>query len=247
MGWLQILQVIVVQGVFFGVIIFFLRRIMLSSTDSAVKRLNSETEAVRAKQAELNRKIKEADEELTKRKKEAEDLTRKMKEEAEEVARTEREKMVKKAREEGEEIISKAQRTKDLIRTEIIKEMELKTIDFSAQILGTVFSEKSRKVLDAQLLADFLESLDKMNLTEVAVETDTAEMITAVEVDNAVKQHLADLLKEKLKSEIKVKNTVNSQILGGAILRFGSLAVDGSLQNMIKDASVALKQKTEGL
>ena len=47
--------------------IFFLKKILFDSTQGAVNRLNRETEAVRAKQAELNEKIKQANEELEER------------------------------------------------------------------------------------------------------------------------------------------------------------------------------------
>src|SRR3989338_6115864 len=131
MSGMLILQFLVLTAIVTGAIIFFLYKFLISSTDGAVRRLNAETETVRAKQAELNQKIKEAEEELAKRRKEADDLTKKMITEAEAKAHEERERMVKKAREEGEEIIAKAQNTKEKIRQEILKETELKTIDFS--------------------------------------------------------------------------------------------------------------------
>lgn len=228
-----------------GVIIFFLHRFLIFNTDGAVKRLNTETEAVRTKQSELSKKIKEADEELAKRKKEADDLVKKMRDEAEEVARSDREKMIKKAREDSEEIISKAQRTKDQIRAEIKKEMELKTVDFAVEILHTVLSEKARGALDKYLIEEFLENLEKMNMAEVSVEADTADVITAVAVDEAVKSKFAKVIKGKLNRDIKINATVVPAIAGGVILRFGSLAVDGSLQNIVREVGIALKKKTE--
>ena len=239
------MQFFILTAIVTGAIIFFLHRFLVASTDGAVKRLNSETETVRTKQGELNRKIKEADEELARRKKEADELTKKMTTEAEETARAERERMVKKAREEGEEIIAKAQRAKDQIRSEIVKEMELKTVDFAVRILNSVISTKARGSLDKQLIAEFMESLEKMDLNQVSVEVDTADVITAVPIDDAAKDKFAKLLKAKFNRDIKINNAVDPVIAGGAVLKFGSLAVDGSLQNMIREAGVAIKQEAE--
>ena len=241
-----IIQFLVLMVVVTGAIIFFLHRFLVANTDGAVKRLNTETEAVRAKQTELNKKIKEADEELAKRKKEAEDLTKKMREEAEETAKSEREKMIKKAREEGEEIIAKAQRTKDQIRLEIQKEMDLKTIDYAISILNSVLSENARGIIDAQLITEFMENLEKMDMNQVSVEVDAADIITAIPIDDAMKNKFAKILKTKLNRDIKINSSVDPLVAGGAILKFGSLALDGSLQNMIRDAGITMKQKAEG-
>ncbi|HOW36425.1 MAG TPA: F0F1 ATP synthase subunit delta [Candidatus Omnitrophota bacterium] len=246
MSGMMILQFLVLTFIVTGTIIFFLHRFLISSTDGAVRRLNTETEAVRAKQAELSRKIKEADEELAKRKKEAEDLTKKMLEEADTAARAEREKMIKKAREEGEEIISRAQGTRDKIRAEIQKEMTLKTIDFSAQILNSVLSDRARGTLNLYLVNEFIENLEKMDMAQVDKDVTTADITTAAEIDEATKQKLGKVIKGKLNRDITVNSTVDPAVTSGAVLRFGSLALDGSLQNMIREASEALKQKSEG-
>jgi len=245
MSGMLILQFFILTIVVTGAIIFFLHRFLVSSTDGAVKRLNTETETVRIKQSELNRKIKEVDEELARRKKEADELVKKMKTEAEESARAEREKMIKRAREEGEEIIAKAQRTRDQIRLEIQKEMELKTIDHCIEILNAVLTDKAKSVLDKQLISEFAENLEKINLDQVAVETDTADFITLTPLDEAAKGKFAKILKSKLNRDIKINSITDESIVGGIVLRFGSLALDGSLQNVLKDAATAIKQEVE--
>ena len=68
MNLMFFVQFIVLMFVVVGVIGFFLHKLLIGTTQGAVNRLNSETEATRAKQAELNQKIKEANEELEKRK-----------------------------------------------------------------------------------------------------------------------------------------------------------------------------------
>ena len=102
MNPLIIVQFLIVQTIFFGLIIFVLKKVLHDDTKGAVNRLNKETEEVRAKQAELNEKIKLANEELERRKKEADALVARMTDEATDNAKEEREKLVNKARQEGE-------------------------------------------------------------------------------------------------------------------------------------------------
>lgn len=245
MNAMLILQFIVLTAVVTGTIIFFLHRVLIASTDGAVKRLNTETEAVRTKRSELDRKIKEAEEELAKRKKEAEDLAKKMKEEAEEGARAEREKMVKKAREEGEEIIAKAQHTKDQLREEIRKELTLKIIDYSAQLLTAVLSGKTKGALNAELVDEFLVNLEKMDMSQVDADLNSADIVCASPLSVAAGDKLSKLLKSKLNRDIKINTAIDPNIVGGVVLRFGSLALDGSLQNSLLEAGEELKKKAE--
>ncbi len=245
MSFMLIIQFLFLTAVITGVIIFFLHRFLVSSTEGAVQRLNAETESVRKKQSELDQKIKEANEELERRKKEAEELTKKMRTEAEEGARAERDKMMKKARDDSEEIITRAQMTKDQIRAEIVKEMEIKTIDFAMKVLNSVLSDKAKGLLDKQLIEEFLENLTKMDINQVSVETDTADVITVSEVDNAIGDKVKKILKDKLKRDIKIKLSTDPALGGGVLLKFGSLAVDGSLQSILADKAIGLKQVTE--
>lgn len=245
MSGMMILQFLVLTAVVTGTIIFFLHRTLIASTDGAVKRLNTETETVRAKQKELNEKIKQADEELAKRKKEAEELSRKMMEDAENRAKEEREKIVGKARQEGEEIIAKAHGTRDKIVKALEKDMELKAVDYAAEILNAVLSERIRGILDKELINEFIENLQKVDMSKIGPDMNTIDIVTAQTVEEAMKVKLAEIVKAKLERDIKIQATTDPKVVGGVILKFGSLALDGSLQNFIKEKSIALKQKAE--
>ena len=240
-----ILQVFILQTLVFGLFIFLFKKILFDNAQGAVNRLNRETEAVRTKQSELNEKIKQANEELEKRKKEADTLVLKMKEEAEGKAREEREKLVNKARQESEEILAKAQRTKDEMRKVIQKEVEMKMVDFAAEILGTVIGEKGKKVLDDFLVIEFIEELKKIDMDMIGSDVVSAEIITALPLQDKSRQRLSQIIKEKLNRDIKIEAKVDPKVISGAVLRFGSLVLDGSLNNAMKEVGMTLKEKIE--
>ena len=245
MNWMMIVQFIVLMAVVVGVIIFILHRVLVGSTEGAVRRLNEEAEKTRKKQVELNLKIKEADEELAKRKAEADALAQKMIQEAEEKAKGEVEKLINKARVDGEEIISKAQGNKDKIRKEIEKEMEFKIINYSTKILSTILSEKAKGVLDRHLISEFIEGLEKVDMSKISSDITSAEIITTGALDDLTKEKIAKILKAKLKRDIKVNASSDLNLIAGMALRFGSLGLDGSLRNSIKELGVSLKQGVE--
>ncbi len=242
---LLILQFLILTAVVSGTIIFFLHRMLIASTDGAVRRLNSETEATRTKQKELNEKIKEADEELAKRKKEAAELAKKMMDEAENKAREEREKLVTKARQEGEEILAKAYGTRDKVRKDVEKEMEMKVIDFAVNILSSVLSERTRGVLEKELVQEFLEGLEKMDMSKIAADVKVLDIVTVNPATDEFKSKVAGIIKTKLQRDVSINATTDPNIVGGVVLKFGSLALDGSLQNFMREKAIAMKQKIE--
>ena len=154
------IKAIVLGMVFVSVGVFVIWKFSKDTIDKDLNRLNKETEAVRGKQTELNEKIKQASEELTKRRSEADALVLKMKEEAEGKAKEERDKLVNKARQEGEEIIVKANRTKDEIRKSLVKEFNMKTVEFTALIIAQVLSSKGKSAMDECLISEFIENLN---------------------------------------------------------------------------------------
>lgn len=245
MTGMMIVQFLVLTAVVSGVLIFILHRVLIASTDGAVHRLERETGEVRAKQAELNQKIKQAKEELERKREEAEALAARMIAEAEESAKAQREQILQKARQDSEEIIRKAQGTKEEIRQAVRQEMELKAVDYTVAVLNMVLSEQARGSLDERLISEFLEKLKNVDMTPVTPDVDTAEFVAARNPRGDLKESLQTLLKQKLGRQITVSVQVDPGIVGGGVLKFGSLNLDGSLQNQIIEAGSALKGKIE--
>ncbi|MDP8264669.1 MAG: F0F1 ATP synthase subunit delta [Candidatus Aceula lacicola] len=245
MSGILIVQFLVLTFFVSGVIIFVLHRTLISSTEGAVNRLNSETESARTKQAELNRKIKEADEELVKRKAEADEVVKKMMEDAEEAAKNEQATIVGKARKTAEDVITKAQRTKDIIRKDIEKEVQLQMINECVKIMEVVFSERARQVFSEQLVREFIEELKKVDAHQINLDADAIDVVVSQEISEGIKKDIEDILLGKLGRKVVFNYQVDPKICGGAILRFGTLALNGSLANIFKETAISMKMDIE--
>ncbi len=240
-----ILKFLFLTALVSGAIIFFLHRALISSTEGAVKRLNDEIGKATAKQAELTRKLREADEELSRRQAEARQLAEKMKTDAENESREEREKIIKKAREEGEEIIAKAQGAKEKMRLDLEKEMDGKGIDFGMQILNSVLSEKAKGNLDQVLIGEFLENLKTIDMSRISSDVKEVEVISLTQPSEELKKQVVQIVKSKINRDISVAPKVDSNIGGGLILKFGSMALDGSVRNLMRDVVTSMKKEVE--
>ena len=245
MGWNLIIQFLILTVVISGGIIFALYMVLIRTVDGAKQRLDRDAEAARRREAELNQKIKEADAELKRRKKELDVIEKKMRHEMEEEAGKQKEGLINKARLEAEDIIVKAQNASEGIRREIEKKMEIKIIDYALGIIADVLSVQIKEQLDKYLVAEFIDKLKKVDMSRMGADIKAADVISAVVMPELLLTQIAQVLKDKLSRDIKLNAKIDPKILGGVVLVFGSLQLDGSLQNALKESTDVLKQQVE--
>ena len=66
------------------------------------------------------------------------------------------------------------------------------------------------------------------------------EVISAVELDAAQRQRLADALQKRLKREVRLHCKVDASLIGGAIVRSGDFVIDGSLKARLERLASAM-------
>ncbi len=245
MDWDLIIKFLALTAVISAAIIFALHRVLISSVDGAKQRLDKEADAHRARQAELNQKIREADEELARRKQELDAIEKKIKFDLEANSAKEKEAILTKARTEGEEIIAKAQNSRDQIRRDVEKAMELKVVDYSTKILSEVLSSTSRSGLDRVLNDEFVEKLKNVDMTRIGLDVQSADVVTAAMTDPKLLSDIEAVLQDKLKRKVSLNPKTDPSVIGGVMLQFGSLLLDGSFKNAIRTSAIALKQDIE--
>jgi len=228
-----------------GGIILALYMVLIRTVDGAKQRLDRDAEAARQREAELNQKIKEADAELQRRNKELDIMEKKMRQELEEQTTKQKEEMITKARTEAEEIITKAQNAREQVRREIEKNMEIKIIDYAAGISSEVLSVKVKEALDKYLISEFIEKLNTVDMGRISADIKVADVISATPVPESLLTQIAQVFKTKLSREIKLNPKIDPQVVGGVVLMFESLQLDGSLQNSLRESAGALKQQVE--
>lgn len=245
MSWNLIIQFLVLTLLISGAIIFALYMVLIRTVDGAKQRLDKDAEAARQREGELNQKIKEADAELQRRQKELDLMEKKMRQELEESVAKQKEEIISKARTEAEDIITKAQNAKEGIRKEIEKNMEVRIVDYSIKVMTEIFTSSAKDALDRQLFSEFVEKLKGAELNRLGPTINGGDIITANPLDQSMLQSVTLIFKEKLGRDIKLNPKIDKTILGGVILQFDSLMLDGSLTNAFKEAATTLKQQVE--
>jgi len=240
-----LVQFIIIQIIIFAVVIFFLKKIMLGSTESAVTRLNESYKDMNAKKEELAQKIKEAQEDYEARKKEAEKVAEKVKNDADTEMREQRDALLKKTREEAERMIADTMGAKEKIREEILKEEQMKIIDRCGNLVGNVYKDAVRQKMDELLITDFLDELKEMDVSSMPDGIELIETITRSPLTDGIKNNINSIVKEKMKRDIALKETVDENVIGGIVMRFGNLELDGSIAGKLKEVASATKEKIE--
>jgi len=240
-----IVQFFVLTAIVSGAIIFALHRVFVSSVDGAKQRLERDAEAARAREAELNRKIKQADEELAARKKELDQLETRMKGQLEEEANKHKEELVNKARAEAEDIITKAQAAAEGIRKDVEKQMEIRVVDYSTKILNEVFSKKAKAAFEKDLIEEFIAQLKDIDMSKISLEITKADVVTSCGISDGDMKRISEIVKSKTGREIVLEPKISDEFVAGVVIKFGSLHLDGSIRNAVRESAVALKVDIE--
>lgn len=70
-----------------------------------------------------------------------------------------------------------------------------------------------------------------------------AEVRTAVPLDAARQQRLAEALGTSTGKQVELKNVVDPSVLGGAVVRIGDEVIDGTVRTRLADAKDALRSR----
>ncbi len=240
-----IVQFLLLTAIISGALIFALHRVFVSSVEGAKQRLERDAEAARARETELNTKIKQASEELAARKKELDQLEQKMKIDLEASAEKHREELVTKARADAEEIITKAQNAAEGVRIDIEKQMDIRIIDHAVNIIGSVLTRRAKAALEKDLFEEFIEQLKTVDLSKISQDIKKADVVTSLGLSDADLKRISDEVKARSGRLFELHSKVDGSHIAGVVIHFGSLQLDGSLRTAVKEAAAALKAEVE--
>ena len=101
-------------------------------------------------------------------------------------------------------------------------------LDAGMQNFVRVLAENHRLLLLPEIVAHY-------EVLRSAVEnTVDVEVVSAVKLDAAQSDKLSAALTRRLKRNVRMKNSVDATLLGGAVLRAGDLVIDGSLKGRLE-------------
>lgn len=234
------------QIVVFGVVLYFYKKITAGDTENTVKRLGVVYEDLLMKQKNLAEKLETAEKEYQAKKEESATIADKLAGQAMDEARKKEEEILKKARAEAEDLLSKAHAS----REQFSKEMEIaaskKMVDFTATLLVNVYDEKTRLLIHGQFIRNFIEQAKKSNLASIDLQGQHPVIRTAMALQKEEKDHLCQVIAAGLGvPDLKIEEVVDEKLIAGVAMQIGTLLLDGSFANALKESANQVKEKLQ--
>jgi len=240
-----IFQFVLLQVIVFSGVIYFLKKILYGDTQSAINRLNREYQDLLGKQKQLSQKVEEAEKELVLKKEEAIAVKNKMTTQAMDEIRQQKDETIMKAKQEAEEIVAKAKAASDKNYHEIEKQVRAKLTEDAADLLRQAMSDQIVRATHVELVSEFLERAKNFDLSNVDPSLQKLTVKTAVPLTAAEKEKIKVFVTAKLNRPLELEEVEDKTLISGVVLMFGTLMMDGSMANYIKEASLKTKQTIE--
>jgi len=237
-----IIQLIIIQIITFLALVFVLRKIMYSASFMETKRLQQLSEENSKKAQELAAKLEDAQRQYQEKLESAEKEAKRLKAQAEEEIQKLKEDVLNKARAEGERIVNQALNTKEKLKEEIESQMAEKSIEQSLRLIHTVLSAQNQLSLHQGLVDNILEEIEKTGPEKLKINIHKGKLIMPYEIAKPKKEKIIAVLSKKSGKEISLEEEIDKNIIAGITIKLGSLVIDGSLANKLREAAEALKK-----
>lgn len=239
-----ILNFIIFETLLFAAILLVLKKLLFTDANSALNRLNDTRIRTEKKQNELEERIKKFEEscrvQVADTQKKAEEIKSQAIAESDKKGRE----IIEKARAQAEEIVTKANDAKERLKAILEKEVELKMMDFCANLYTRAFVERMPVKFNDAMIDDFMAELPKMDAKYIA-DAKEMEIITISKLNEDVKNKIKSVIEGKINHKVNVKEKEDKSILAGIIVKFGTLAIDGSLKSKLVEAAEKIKVEKE--
>jgi len=241
-----LLPIILTHVVVLLVVVVLIKRILLGDTDKAVESVREVEAEIRKKETGIREQIEEHERVFQQQKIAAEKELEEHRAQADkEVARA-RDQVLGEARTEADRMIDQAKRNEEKFRQQISQDMEEKAVLYAGEVFELVFTEKMAEAVDRVFTDELLDALDALDSSSITVDADDVEFTAARAIDDEQKRRLETLLKEKFEADIKVQENIQEDLVAGLAFKLGSLEIDGSLSNRMKEAVDEVKKHARG-
>lgn len=230
-----LLQIIILMVIIFAGVLFVMRYVLtknISSATSHLDQLNAEftrrEEEAKRRQIEADRYYEEA---VNKAKTESEQL----KVDTDREVQESRVKILGDARNQSEQIILKAEKTKEMMTHEIRKEIEARLLERLREVIREIFPMHVQEEIHKRWVSDLLSGdLSHLASMRIPVDLKKVNILTAFPLEAIQRKEIEKKLKEQLGRDLEFKEDSDPALVGGLVVTFGSLVLDGSVANKIE-------------
>lgn len=234
------LPIILFSVVAVVVVLVLIRIIVGTHATRTVRRVRQVEHEVREKELKIKSQIERHDAELMERKSALEAELQEMREAAKRDAARVKEQAIAEAKQERAKIIDQARKSEEKLKDQYRREMDEKAVGYGGRIFELVLGDLLDAELDAHFIDEIISELEQ--LEPGSMDLDSTDAVATVARDLPPEQtgRLLAALKKGFGEAVTVTTEEDVSILGGVILKLGSMEVDGSLRNRYTEAVEAV-------
>ncbi|MFH1190248.1 MAG: F0F1 ATP synthase subunit delta [Candidatus Omnitrophota bacterium] len=231
-----IVSLIILQLIIFGGLIFMLKRILTNNITSATQHIDSLNQDYTKKMDDLNKREEEAQgkvqEILGRSQEEADRLRTQIMKDTE----AEKDRIIRQARTQGEEMIKQADRSRQSLISEMEERISKEAVNKACDLIHAVLPEEVKKSAHAQWVQDVVKSgFSKLDRLRIPEDVHEITVTSAFPLADGERKVLARALKDVLNRDVALKEDVDPKLVAGLVISIGSIVLDGSLRNKVKE------------
>ena len=241
-----IVSLVVLQIILFGGLILLLKGILTQNVVSATKHLDELNQDYLKKEEDLNKQLQEAQKKsqeiITQAQEEASNLRAKIMQEVEK----EREKIISDSRNQSSAIIEQAEKSRQSLIGEMEDRINKDAVNKACELIQNALPAEFRQDVHRRWVDELIEDgFTQLERLKLPADTKEAKVSSAFSLNELQQKALAKKLKDLAGRDVLVKEEVDPKVVAGIIISIGSLVLDGSLKNKIKQATKLAKQADE--
>ncbi len=231
-----LIPMIILQVVTFAALVFVLRKLMYSASTEEARRLKHMEEEYIRRTQELALKMDSVDKEYKAKVNIAEEEARHIREQAKVEAEKIRDESLTRAHDESERIVNQAINTRNKIRQELESQLQDKAFEIARGLIPKIIESKHQKALHAGLAEEMVDALEGIPPEKFAVSPDKGEVTAAYELGKDAVEKMAAVISKKAGKKIVLTEKIDKTTVAGAVIRLGSIIIDGSISGRLRDA-----------
>lgn len=233
--------------VIFGSLALLLRGLLSSESNLALKKLQRINEENLKRESELKKKLDETEKEYQRRIAEAGNEVKKLHDEAEAKANTERNQIIESAHRERDAILRDAREEAENIKAGADLSVKERALSLSAVLFQKAVDKELAHLIHNHFFNTIIDSMNQYKSRSVAQEISHAEVTTPFPLTRDQKELLVKSLSNIAHKEITIAEKADddtSFLTGGAglYIKLGSLIIDGTLNNSLKNIVKEIKE-----
>ncbi|MBU1124784.1 MAG: F0F1 ATP synthase subunit delta [Candidatus Omnitrophica bacterium] len=222
--------------VVFGIFISIAKRSIDQKVSQETKHVEELNQELLKKEDDLNRQLSEAEQK-------AQEMLDKAQEEAEDTrveilkrAETERENIIKQGTQHSQEMLAQAEQSRQKILREFDERVAKEAINKAVGLIQGALPEEFKQVVHGRWVEELITHgfvhFERLHIPQDVQEATVTSAFALTETQRENIQHKLNTLLEK---SIVLKEEVDSGVVAGISITLGSIVLDGTLKNKIRE------------